>query len=118
MPGQFSGTVTLTAADTKYLLSDLIKAVDSTAEFSVSELTVKSDDTVPNTAPIFKGSSRMVSPGAGLPPVDYGRKLDVGDSFTIGQGAEGNAVDTSNKKLYYFMSTAAGQKMHVDTVVK
>lgn len=118
MPGQFNGTVTLTLADTKYLLSALILAVDATAELAYSEINIKSDDTIPNTAPIYQGSSRMVSPGAGLPPVDYATKLDVGDSFTEGAGSEGNGEDTTNKTKYYFMATAAGQKMHIRGLVR
>lgn len=120
MPGPFNGTVTLTLADTPYLLSDLILAVDPTAELAYSELTFSMHDgpTTPNTDPIYQGSSRMVSPGAGQMPVDYATRRDPGDSFTEGQGSEGNGEDTTNKTKYYFMSTAAGQKMHIRSLVR
>lgn len=113
----FSGTVTLTLADHPYLLGDLINAVDTTKVFELAVNVVKIRADEANGSRIYQGSSRMVSPGAGLPPVDYGDYLDPDDKIQLGEGSAGNNVNLSDKKAMYFMAVAAGKKLHIDCVV-
>lgn len=113
----FSGTVTLALADHPYLLSDLINAVDATKVFegAVNVVKIRADEA--NTVRIYKGSSRMTSPGAGLAPLDYGDYLDPDDKIQLGEGTQGNIINLSDKKGMYFMALAVNQKLHIDCVV-
>lgn len=108
----FSRTCTLTSDNHIYTLADLMNAVytadgdGKTAPHGVSELGVTPDDG--NTATIYMGDPKKVS------STDYGVPLPVGSSHTEGAGNVTNSISTGS---IGFISTSAGQKLHLHTRV-
>lgn len=112
MAGKFLRTITLTLADTPYQLSALMRVVDSTCELHVAELNIIGAA----GSAIYLGDVTMVSPGAGLPPVDYIWAFD-GDSnpYNSGGGRDHNFIHCTD---LWMMGLAATQKARVETIVR
>jgi len=112
-PGAFKKTITLGAADTPQQLSALMIAKQPGAWVHGAELNIFG--VAGNTAPIYIGDSGMVSPGAGLAPVDYIWALDGdGNPYNSGGGRDNNFTHCGD---YWVMSTAGTQKIRVELTV-
>jgi len=113
MAGKFLKTLTISTPDVPVQLSALMAAADSTTDLHIAEIVAFGDEA--NTDVIYMGDASMVSPGAGVAPVNYAWKFQGSSNpYVNGRGAMNNAVHTTD---YWLMVTAAPQKIHVDTRV-
>lgn len=112
MAGKFMRTVTVTAVDTPTQLSSVMRVEDSTCEIHVAEW----NGVGLAGGTVYMGDASMVSPGAGLPPVNFLWMFD-GDSnpYNSGGGRDHNFIHLTD---YWLLGLAINQKLHIETIVR